>query len=57
MDIATEWAAPSSKPHEALLMMALYETHTIAEEWCHHNPQALAQNAVPGGAPVAALQQ
>ena len=24
VDMATEWAAPSSEPHEALLMMALY---------------------------------
>ena len=27
VDMATEWAAPSSKVHEALLVMALYENH------------------------------
>ena len=30
VDMATEWAAPSSEPHEALLMMALYENHALA---------------------------
>ena len=27
VDVATTWAAPSVEPHEALLMMGLYETH------------------------------
>ena len=27
VDLATEWAAPSAEPHEAHLMMALYENH------------------------------
>ena len=27
VDVATAWAAPSVEPHEALLMMGLYETH------------------------------
>ena len=28
VDMATEWAAPSAKPHEALVMMAIHENHT-----------------------------
>ena len=27
VNVATAWAAPSAEPHEALLMMALYENH------------------------------
>ena len=48
VDMATEWAAPSARPHEALLMMALYENHArwrldvVAGEWCHINPPAQA---------------
>ena len=65
VDMATEWAAPSSEPYEALLMMALYENHArwrldvVAGEWHHINPPASApaQNAAPGGPPVAAVQQ
>ena len=39
VDMAIEWAAPSFEPHEALLIMALYENHAcwrldvIAGEW------------------------
>ena len=61
--MATEWPAPSPEPHEALLMMALYENHArwrldvFAGECCHINPQAPAPTAAPGGPPVAASQQ
>ena len=27
VDVDIEWAAPSSEPHKALLMIALYENH------------------------------
>ena len=39
VDMAIEWAAPSSEPKEALLIMALYENHAcwrldvITGEW------------------------
>ena len=63
--MATEWAAPSAEPHEALLMMALYDNHArwrldvVAGEWRHINPPAPAptQNAALGGPPVPAPQQ
>ena len=55
VDVATAWAAPSVEPHEALLMMGLYETHArwkldvVAGEWRHVNPPAHAptQGAAP----------
>ena len=55
VDVATAWAAPSVEPHEALLMMGLYETHArwkldvVAGEWRHVSPpaQAPAQGAAP----------
>ena len=55
VDVATAWAAPSVEPHEALLMMGLYETHArwkldvVAGEWRHVNPpaQAPTQGAAP----------
>ena len=46
VDMATRWAAPSAKPHKALLMMALYENHArwgldvVFGEWPHINPPA-----------------
>ena len=46
VDMPSEWAAPSAEPHEALLMMALYENHArwrldvVASEWRHINPLA-----------------
>ena len=57
VDVATAWAAPSAEPHEALLMMALYESHTrwkldvVAGEWRHMNPPAQAppQGVAPRG--------
>ena len=64
VDMATEWAAPSSQPHEAFPMMALYENHArldvVAGEWHHITPPAPApaQNAAPWGLTVATpLQQ
>ena len=66
VDMATEWAAPASEPHEALLMMAFYQNHArqrldvVAEEWCHMNPPAPApaRNAALVGPTVATpLQQ
>ena len=55
VDFATAWAAPSVEPHEALLMMGLYETHArwkldaVAGEWRHMSlpAQAPAQGAAP----------
>ena len=44
VDMATEWAAPSGEPHEALLMMAFYDNQArlrvdvAAGEWRHINP-------------------
>ena len=57
VDVATAWAAPSVEPHEALLMMGLYETHArwklnvVAGEWRHvnHPAQAPTQGAAPRG--------
>ena len=57
VDVATAWAAPSVEPHEALLMMGLYESHAswkldvVAGEWRHMNPPAQAppQGAAPRG--------
>ena len=48
VDVATARAAPSVEPHEALLMMGLYESHArwkldvVAGEWRHMNPPAQA---------------
>ena len=59
VDMATEWAAPPAKPHEAVLMMAIYENHTRwrldvdAGEWCHINPPPRPQPE--GGVSGAAL--
>ena len=55
VDVATAWAAPSVEPHEALLMMGLYEAHArwkldvVAGEWRHVSPpaQAPTQGAAP----------
>ena len=66
VNMATEWAVPSSEPHEVLLMMAVYENHArwrldmVAGEWRHINPPAPAPtlNAAVGGPTLAApLQQ
>ena len=46
VDMATEWAARSAEPHEALLMMAFYDNHApwrldvVVGEWRHINPLA-----------------
>ena len=55
VDVATSWAALSAEPHEAHLMMALYESHArwkldvVAGEWSHMSPPAQAppQSAAP----------
>ena len=65
INTAIEWAAPSSEPHEVLLMMALYKNHVrwrldvVAGEWHHIKPPAPApaQNAAQRGLTVAAPQQ
>ena len=55
VDVATAWAAPSAKTHEALLMIALYESHArwkldvVAGEWRHVNPLAQAPPLRAGG--------
>ena len=57
VDVATAWAAPSVEPHEALLMMGIYESHArrkldvMVGEWRHMNPlaQAPPQGAAPRG--------
>ena len=55
VDVATAWAAPSVEPHEALLMVGLYESHArwkldvVAGKWRHMNPPA--QAPPQGGAP------
>ena len=57
VDVATSWAALSVEPHEALLRMGLYESHTrwkldvVAGEWRHLKPPAYAppQGAAPRG--------
>ena len=65
VDMPTKRPPPSAKPHDTLLIMALYgnQAHwrwdVVAGEWRHLNPPAPAPapNAAPGGPPVTAPQQ
>ena len=64
VDMATEWAAPSSEPHEALLMMALCENHArwrldvVAGDPLGPGPgPGPCPECTTWGEPIAALQQ